>query len=66
MVSDEEKQLYNQAIRDVDACIDRVYAMIKETAEMYHYEPEWVMDRFQERFSRRKRKELSEPCGKSL
>lgn len=52
--------MYNQAIKDVDACIDKMYAMIKETAEIYHYEPEWVMDRFQERFSRRKRKELSE------
>lgn len=58
VVSDEEKQLYYQAVADVDKCIEDTYKLLRETSEKYDYELEWVIGVFQERFSRRKREEL--------
>lgn len=50
--------MYYQAVADVDTCIEDTYKLLRETSEKYDYELEWVIGVFQERFSRRKRKEL--------
>ena len=39
-----DKTFLDQAKKDVSRLVSRVVEELKETADLYHYEPSWVMD----------------------
>lgn len=53
-MTDEEK-VYKEALNAVDELVQEVLARCDAVAEANHFEPEWVLDRFKERFGRAKR-----------
>jgi len=50
-----EKELYNQAMRRVDDLVEEVIETCCDVADENHYERDWVLDRFREKFNRAKK-----------
>lgn len=52
----EEDILYKQAVTEVRELVEQVLEQCNDFANDYCYEREWVLDRFQEEFTKAKRK----------
>lgn len=53
-----EKELYNQALKEVTELAVDVIEQCFEFASKHNYDKEWVIDRFQEQFSIAKQRAL--------
>lgn len=51
----EEEKLYNTAMEKIDDLVQEVFERCDEVAKENHFEQEWVLGRFRERFNRKKR-----------
>lgn len=54
-MSEEDKVLYKQAMKRIDELVEEVMLSCDEVAEENHYERQWVLERFRERFNKAKR-----------
>lgn len=52
----EEEKLYRDAMKCIDALVEEVFDRCDEVADTNHFEKEWVLERFREKFSQAKRK----------
>lgn len=52
----EEENLYREAMKRVDELVEEVFERCDELADANHFEKEWVLERFREKFSQAKRK----------
>lgn len=50
-----EESLYKEAMQRIDELVKEVLIICNEVADENHYEKEWVLDRFREKFSRAKK-----------
>lgn len=48
-------KIYNEAMKRIDDLVEEVIGICDGVAEENNYEKEWVFNRFQEKFSKRKR-----------
>lgn len=55
----EEKELYEKALKDVTELVADVIEQCADFATENNYDTEWVIDRFQEQFSIAKRNLLN-------
>lgn len=51
----DESTLYKQATKRIDELVEEVLQTCDEVADENHYEREWVLGRFRERFNKAKR-----------
>ncbi|WP_179123884.1 hypothetical protein [Paraliobacillus ryukyuensis] len=51
----DESNLYDEAIERIDELVQDVIQTCDEVADKNHYEKEWVLDRFRDRFNKAKR-----------
>jgi len=51
----DEESLYKEAMQRIDELVERVLLICNDVADNNHYEKEWVLDRFTEKFNRAKR-----------
>lgn len=51
---DEEEKLYKKAMERIDELVAEVLQSCNDVADENHYEKEWVLDRFRERFNKAK------------
>lgn len=56
MVENENAEIYKQAMKRIDELVEEVMQTCNDVALKNHYEPDWVLDRFRERFGTAKRK----------
>lgn len=52
----EDEAVYKQAVCDVKDLVDYVLGECNIFADKYHYDKEWVRDRFREEFNKKKSK----------
>jgi hypothetical protein len=57
-MENKEVDFYNKAIQDVYELCQSALEDCINFANQYNYEKEWVLDRFQEQFSKLKKEEL--------
>lgn len=50
-----QEKIYNEAMKRIDDLVEEVIGICDGVAEENNYEKEWVFNRFQEKFSKRKR-----------
>ncbi len=57
-LSKEEEELhriYKQAMRRIDELVEEVFKICDDVADTNHYEKDWVLDRFREKFNKARR-----------
>ncbi|KJD43319.1 hypothetical protein QD47_23405 [Paenibacillus terrae] len=57
-MSKEEEELhriYKQAMRRIDELVEEVFQICDDVADTNHYEKDWVLDRFREKFNKARR-----------
>lgn len=56
----EKNSLYEQAMHCIDDLVDYTINMCIDAANKNHLEPEWVLDRFREKFNQTRKKGQNE------
>jgi len=51
----DEQDLYDQAMQRVDELVEEVIETCCDVADENHYERDWILDRFREKFNKAKR-----------
>lgn len=54
-----ENELFNEAMGKIDELVEEVFRICDEVADENHYEKEWVLKMFREKFNKAKRKTYS-------
>lgn len=50
-----DEKVYREAMKCVDDLVQEVFRRCDEVAEENHFEPDWILDAFREKFNRAKR-----------
>lgn len=54
----EDEKLYAEAMSRIDKLVEEVFELCDEVAEENHFEREWVLECFRQKFNQAKRKNI--------